>query len=166
MDPIATLEKLPDVGTVKTYNANSNPRLKPGFIQFRFTYTKNIGKLFFDDVSIEYKNPVPFFIPGYNDLLVKTNSRLVTGLNPATNYYYRVRAKTEDGSTGNSNVITVTAKKVDSVIDIANYKTGTQMDSSAVNIAKKGEFNIQVFPNPSPVNLYLHCKTAKMKNLK
>jgi len=165
-DTIATLEKLPDVGTIKTYNANSNPPLKPGFIQFRFTYTKNIGKLSFDDVSIIYKKSVPFFVSGYSNLFVKTNSKVISGLNPGTNYYYRVRAKTEDGTTSNSNVIAVTTKKVTLATDTANYKAGTQMDSSAVSIAKKGDLNIQVFPNPSPGEFILTLQNSNNEKLK
>ena len=163
---IATLTKLPNIGTTKAYNANSNPPLKLGFIQFRFIYTKKIGKLLFDDVSIDCEKSLPFFVSGYSNLFVNTNSKVISGLNPATNYYYRVRAKTEDGSTGNSNVITVTTKKIDSVNDIANYQTGTHMESGAASIAKKEMLVSRYFQIPHPVNLSSHFKTAKMKNLK
>lgn len=76
----------------KTFNATSNPPLAQDYIQFRFAYKTKIGTLVFDDVSIYYNNPTPFFVPGYNNLTVKTNSKIITGLKPATNYYYRVRA--------------------------------------------------------------------------
>jgi hypothetical protein len=45
--------------------------LEKGLIQFRFHLCKSEGKIIFDDVSITYNDPVPFCVPGYNDLLVK-----------------------------------------------------------------------------------------------
>ena len=49
------------------------------------------------------------YVSGYRDLNVgNVTSRSVTGLNANTPYYYRVRAYNARGTSGNSNVISVT----------------------------------------------------------
>src|SRR6266404_7978271 len=49
------------------------------------------------------------YVAGYQDLNVgNTTSRSVTGLNASTTYYYRVRAYNASGTSGNSNVVSVT----------------------------------------------------------
>jgi len=54
------------------------------------------------------------FLPGYNDATTSFAFMNITGLNPMSNYYYRVRAvgteSTGTVTTGNSNVITVRTK--------------------------------------------------------
>jgi hypothetical protein len=51
------------------------------------------------------------YVPGYQDLDVgNTTSRNVTGLTANTTYYYRVRAYNGNGTSPNSNVITVKTK--------------------------------------------------------
>ena len=49
------------------------------------------------------------YVTGYQNLTVgNTTSRSVTGLNVNTTYYYRVRAYNGEGTSGNSNVVSVT----------------------------------------------------------
>jgi RHS repeat-associated protein len=45
-------------------------------------------------------------VSGYSNLTVSSTSKNVTGLNAGTTYYYRVRAISSIGTSGNSNVIT------------------------------------------------------------
>jgi hypothetical protein len=50
---------------------------------------------------------IPSFVAGYENLTVSGTSQAVTGLNPTTEYYYRVKA-VAGNTTGNSNTIMVT----------------------------------------------------------
>jgi len=156
---IANLASLSKTGETKIFNANSSSPLAPGFIQFRFTYTKGTGTLAFDDVSIRYNNSVPFFIPGYNNLGVKTNSKIVTGLKPGTNYYYRVRAETDSTITGNSNVIAVTTNKAGLI-----HETTTSINNSSVITINNG-LKIKVSPNPSSDEFVLTTQTSKNEKI-
>lgn len=49
---IENINPLPTSGITKTYNSGSTPTLALGFTQFRFTYTKSLGNLAFDDVKV------------------------------------------------------------------------------------------------------------------
>ncbi len=120
--PLKTYNNLSKTGSVKTINFSSNPPLPDSIIQFRFTYTKAGGTLALDDISINYSVSSPSFIPGYNNLLVKDTSQIVTGLKPKTVYYYRVRAGNGSVISENSNVITASTciKPVISNLNITN----------------------------------------------
>ncbi|MEO7080827.1 MAG: DUF1565 domain-containing protein, partial [Flavobacteriales bacterium] len=125
---IGTLTSIPSsvTGTV-TYPLNIND----GFVQFRFTYTKVSGNLAFDDASITYMAGTPDFLPGYDALPVAGTSQVVSGLNPSTTYYYRVRANSGCGTSLNSNVINVTTFTLGCHDPLAqNYDLGTVEDNS------------------------------------
>jgi Trypsin-like peptidase domain/Fibronectin type III domain len=60
-------------------------------------------------LDVATNNSFTNYVTGYQNLNVGNDlSRLVTGLNQSTPYYYRVRAYNEHGTSGNSNVISVT----------------------------------------------------------
>jgi phosphodiesterase/alkaline phosphatase D-like protein len=59
-------------------------------------------------LDVSTKQSFNTYIPGYQDLNVgNSTSYAVTGLNANTNYYYRLRAYNGNGTSPNSNVITV-----------------------------------------------------------
>jgi len=67
------------------------------------------AKGYFLDVSTS--NSFSSYVAGYHDLEVgNVNGQAVTGLNPGTTYYYRVRPYTAAGSSGYSNVTTATTE--------------------------------------------------------
>jgi len=60
-------------------------------------------------LDVSPNNSFSTYVAGYHDLNVgNTTSRSVTGLNASTTYYYRVRAYNASGTSGNSNVVSVT----------------------------------------------------------
>ncbi|MFY7741864.1 MAG: fibronectin type III domain-containing protein [Flavobacterium sp.] len=97
---------IPTVGTIYNYTSSSSPALPNNVTQIRFTYTKGNGNLAFDDFSVNYNEIIPSFI--IEDLNVgNVTSYQVTGLDPNTTYYYRVRAVNNSVTSSNSNVIEV-----------------------------------------------------------
>ena len=56
--------------------------------------------------NIVISSVIPLFVAGYNNLLVNDTTLSITGLAANSTYYYRVRAESISGTTGNSNTIT------------------------------------------------------------
>lgn len=77
-------------------------------VQIQFLNSgSNVG--YIDDVSIGYTILTPSFVSGYNAKPItgqSTTSSDVTGLSPNTTYYYRVRAKSANSTSANSNTVT------------------------------------------------------------
>ena len=59
-----------------------------------------------DDIVV-YGDTPQTLVSGYDNLTVNTTSKSVTGLNPNTNYYYRVRAVAPSSTSTNSNVVSL-----------------------------------------------------------
>ncbi len=98
------------VGTTYTYNSATSPALPTNITQFRFTYTKTLGNIGFDDVNINYDLLTPSFIAGYNAFAIPlqaTQTAVVSPVAANTTHYYRVRAVNGAAQSANSNVITV-----------------------------------------------------------
>ncbi|MBU0488305.1 MAG: T9SS type A sorting domain-containing protein [Bacteroidetes bacterium] len=92
-------------GTTKTYNSGSTPALAAGFTKFRFTYTKSVSNLAFDDVYVTCGST-----PGSPAFLLSTSTltgfTYVEGSGPSTSQSYNLSGTDLTGAPGN---ITVTA---------------------------------------------------------
>jgi len=79
-------------------------------------------------LDVSTSNSFSSYVDGYHDLDVgSVNGRAVTGLNPGTTYYYRVRPYTAAGSGGYSNVMTATTEAPTGLIINPTF------DSSIIN---------------------------------
>src|SRR6266446_4982854 len=73
-------------------------------------------------LDVSTTNSFGTYVAGYQDLDVgNVNGRAVTGLNPGTTYYYRVRPYTAAGLAGYSNVMTATTEAPTGLIINPHY---------------------------------------------
>ena len=97
-----TLVRKSSVGSGVTVNpASGFPTLGTEWELLDIDNVSNLGTHTFAGVS-------PSFVPGYEDLAVTDTFKEVSGLEPNTDYYYRVRAIAGINTTANSNIISVT----------------------------------------------------------
>src|SRR6266403_2983240 len=88
---------------------------------------------YFLDVSTS--NSFSNYVDGYHDLDVgNVNGRAVTGLNPGTTYYYRVRPYTGAGSGGYSNGTTATTQPATGLIIEPTFDSSITDDPNAAAI--------------------------------
>lgn len=83
-----------NTATTYIYTSSTTPALSSNTTQFRFTYTKALSNIAFDDVSCKYGTAaVKTSVAGYPMSGITENSKAVTGLTAGTNYYYTVTAE-------------------------------------------------------------------------
>lgn len=113
-----------NTGITYLYTSSTTPALPSNLTQFRFTYTKETGNIAFDDVNYKYGSaaeniPVtdsPFTV-------ASSTNKVITSLNPGTEYFYTVVAKNPSGSSAASNEISVTTDNNLSVSDAVDAST-------------------------------------------
>jgi hypothetical protein len=118
----------------------------------RFTYTKSLGNLSFDDVLITGGGSQPSFVSGYSNLIVNATSRLVSGLNAGATYSFRVRAVNQEQTSENSVAISVTTLMVvtNAPVEVPvdwiaeNYPEADagQYESIVTNLAANGQMSV------------------------
>ena len=67
----------------------------------------NTGESNIDDILV-FGESYQTLVVGYDNLTVNSTSKIITGLNPNSTYYYRVRSIASTSTSNNSNLITVT----------------------------------------------------------
>jgi hypothetical protein len=86
-------------------------------------------------LDVSASNSFSSYVDGYHDLDVgNVNGRAVTGLNPATTYYYRVRPYTAAGSGGYSNVTTATTEAPTGLIINPTFDDSIMSDPNSAAI--------------------------------
>jgi hypothetical protein len=74
------------------------------------------------------------FVPGYENLFVNSLDQLVSGLDEEVTYYYRIRATNDCGTSGNSNVISVTTSCSAPTTAASAFSVST-VSSSSLNLS-------------------------------
>jgi|GEM_PF-1374123 len=85
-------------------------------------------------IDVSNSNTFSTFVSGYQDLDVgNVLNRGVNGLNPATTYFYRVRAYNAGGTSSNSGTISVTTATAPPPAPVANAATSVTTSSFSAN---------------------------------
>ena len=132
-----------NTGITYLYTSSTTPALPSNLTQFRFTYTKETGNIAFDDVNYKYGSaaeniPVtdsPFTV-------ASSTNKVITSLNPGTEYFYTVVAKNASGSSAASNEISVTTDNSIVVNSAVNASALADCATCNVTVANTGTFTI------------------------
>src|SRR5690606_2944907 len=94
----------------------------------------------------------PDILPGYEALPVAGTTHEVTGLDPGTTYYYRVRANSGCGASLNSNVISTTTLAPGCTDPLAeNYEPGSVPDNGSCTYCEP--VYTYAVPTPTPITI-------------
>lgn len=96
--------------TYSQFTLYSPPTASAATVVASGSFVANWGPSSAGNFQLDVSTNIGFtsFVSGYNNLSVFATSRLVSGLSPATQYYYRVRAVNSAGASANSSTITAT----------------------------------------------------------
>jgi hypothetical protein len=124
-----------DTYSQKTINAN----LTGNYYIRWFMSARSGGSAYFDDIIINGGTKI--FVSGYEDLSVSGTSQAVSGLASGTTYYYVVRATNANGTSDNSNEISVTTSSATPTITVTETTipamsavANSTTDSETINI--------------------------------
>lgn len=98
----------------------------------------SIGSSRIDDIII--KGTPDFTLPLYNNLQVSGSEYLVTGLNPNTTYYYRVRSVKDAYLSAYSNTRSVTTKQNPIIWNGTSWSNGTGPNAN-IGVIIQGNYN-------------------------
>ena len=134
-------------GAFANYSVNVTGATAATQVTFRAFQISN-ARFFIDDIIVNVDSETLVFATGYQNLNVgNVTSYAVTGLDPETQYFYRVRSVNGTVTTGNSNEISVTTKPVSCTWNGTAWSntTGPDADIEAViagvySTAANGEF--------------------------
>ncbi|WNM20219.1 InlB B-repeat-containing protein [Flavobacterium capsici] len=135
-------------GSYNQYNVDLSAYSSNSEVYVRFVKSSSTTSPWrLDDIVIT--GAFPSYISGYENLAVAGLSQVVSGLNPQTTYYYRVRAESTNSTSVNSNVIEVTTAATPPTI------TGVSQTVDVVCDGNEGVFNVTgLLPNIQAILTY------------
>ncbi len=116
-----------------------------GYQQVRITNVT--GDHYIDDIAITYSPFTPSYVLGYQARSVATNSLLVSGLSPNTQYYFVVRAVGNAQTSANSAEGTVTTLPLTHTITASAGTNGSITPSGAVTVADGADQTFAITAN-------------------
>lgn len=158
---IDTMTSFPSTGTVVKYYNGSTPILPSNLIQFKFIYLKDKGNLSFDDFTVSSNKD---FVSGYLNQIVTGTSETISGLNEATDYYYRVRALSPNDTSINSNIITVKTYNNPATADYVSVGSGNFSDAGNWAYNQIGSSYVSATQPPSGSNISINHDIAFDQN--
>ena len=112
--------------SVSQYTVNINETSSD--VKIKFVNGANVS--YVDNVIIDYNTLTPSFVSPYNNYSVgNVTTKVISGLTPNTQYYYRVRAANGSCQSANSNVITATTTNT-VIWNAGAWSNGTEPDST------------------------------------
>jgi RHS repeat-associated protein len=142
--------------TVNVVNALASPvslspdplTVKHSQLTARWNASPNASSYRLDvSTSITF-SPSSTFVPGYSNRIVNTTSEIVSGLSPATTYYYRVRAVLATTVSANSSTISI---KTATVAPVATGSTNLESTSFTANwqpVSGASSYRLDVSTSP------------------
>jgi M6 family metalloprotease-like protein len=115
------------------------------YIRFRFRYSKDIGSLTFDDVTVKFNKQL-----GYveRNKWVTTNSETLSGLQPNTEYIYKIKASDKN-----------TIYNYENITDFSNtikFNTADYPIQKGLLVTKDDEGNITAYLPTTTYKLYIY----------
>ena len=95
-------------------------------------------------LDVSTSNTFSGFVSTYNNLTVNSTSATVSGLAPATTYYFRVRAVNASGTTANSNVITTLTVSAAPVAVASTHATSYSFVANWRSVAGASGYRLDV----------------------
>jgi len=145
---VTTIMPLPTSGT------DTNMPLGASVTKLRFTYTKSVGNLAFDDVIVTGISNTPYYIAGYSNRTISGTSHTVTGLVSGATYYYRLRATNEFCVTADSTTGSVTTIILAATIDVFGNNVLIADGSATPSPADHTDFGTVGLVNSNLVRTY------------
>src|SRR6266496_1165293 len=164
----AELQTAPGVPSVSEIPAQADIGLQQGPVPTRSSFIANwvgVGGATGYRLDVSTSKSFDSYVDGYHDLDVgNVVERVVTGLNPGTTYYYRVRAYDRTGPASYSDVMTATTVATPGLIIHATFDSSITGNPNAAAIEaminRAISINESLFSDPITIQIFFRYSTT------